>query len=109
MQKSKAFEQVHFDDLAIRQCRDAFLAEVDETKRQGLSRILSAVIGDEQWEYDNEDELFADIRRGVNSYSYRILGNGYDLIVRESYAVVSLKTRAQIERVRGAADRGRYT
>lgn len=103
MKKSKVFEQVHFDDQAIRQCRDSFLAEVDETDRQGLSKILSAEIGDEQWEYDDEDELFADIRRGVHEYSYRILGSGHDLIIagyaRKSRAVVSLNTRAQIERV----------
>jgi hypothetical protein len=103
MKKTKAFKQVHFDDQAICQCRDAFLAEVDDAERQSLSMVLSAETGDERWEYDSEDELFADIRRGVDEYSYRILGGGYDLIIAGyatmSRSVVSLKSRAQIERV----------
>lgn len=103
MKKTKTFENVFFDDQAICLFRDAFLAEVNETERQSLTKILSAEINVENWEYDNEDELFADIRRGVQHYSYRILGSGYDLIISgragRSHAVVSLKARAQIERV----------
>ena len=109
MKKNKTFLHVNFDDQAICQCKEAFLAEVDEDARQGLTKILSAEVGDERWEYDDEDELFSDIRRGVYEYSYRILGSGYDLIIDKAYpgksrATVSLKTRAQIERVFGVLE-----
>lgn len=110
MKKDKTFLHVCFDDQAICQCKEAFLAEVEEDARQSLTKILTAEIGDERWQYENEDELFSDIRKGVYEYSYRILGSGYDLIIERSFtgrsrATVSLKTRAQIERVFGVLER----
>lgn len=108
MKKTKYFDDVTFDPRAIAEARDSFLAEVDEKDRQRLSKILGAEVNGEHWEYDDEDELFADIRRNADEYSYRILGAGYDLIVRYSQrrccVVAALPNRNQIERIFGTLE-----
>lgn len=106
--KTKYFIDVVFDSNALEEARDSFLAEVDEPERQKLSKLLVAEINGERWEYDNEDELFADVRRGADEYSYRILGGGYDLIISRSRrtcrAVIALPKRSQVERVFGTLE-----
>ena len=108
MKKTKYFDDVSFDSRAISEARDAFLAEVDEEDRQKLSKILEAEVNGECWEYDDEDELFADIRRNADEYRYRILGARNDLIIsysrRRCCVVAALPSRNQIERIFGTIE-----
>lgn len=108
MKKTKYFDDVIFDPTALAEARDSFIAEVDEPDRQRLSKILAAELNGEHWEYDDEDELFADVRRNADEYDYRILGGGHDLIVSRAYqrcrVVVALPNRNQIERVFGTLE-----
>lgn len=110
MKKTKVFDDVAFDPEALAEARDSFLAEVDESARKNLTKILEAEVSGEHWEYDDEEELFADIRRGADEYSYRILGGGHDLKVslsryrRTCRVVVALAKRNKIERVFGTLE-----
>lgn len=109
LKKTKCFNNVRFKPEHLKEIAAVFRETVKPEMVDKLSLLMRVKLPTEDWEHDQEEEFFSDIRKDGAQYSYRQLGRPYDLIVNHDEwgadVVVETETRAAIESVFHVAEK----
>lgn len=105
-EKKKTYERVIFTPEVIKETEQALVATLawKNRKMTGQSFLISLSTG-EQWDYDNEEEFFADYRKGfrhAHFNKYYNWGKGslrFWIYDDETEVMVSMPSRSDVETV----------
>ncbi|MFO1243003.1 MAG: nucleotide-binding protein [Rickettsiales bacterium] len=104
MEKTKLYNRSKFSVETIKQALSLFYELVAEAKiEKEYIPSLTVNLGEERWDYDDENEFFADYRKNCKFASYSLYGSDLglriDLSPFESRISVNAPNRAAIEKV----------
>jgi len=104
MKKEKKYNRVYFTPECIQEAAQTISEYADKEQRKFQQHRLKTSTGDVSWTYDNEEEIFADYREGVDYAVYRKSFPGLDLGLtwfdtQSTEVEIQASTRQQIETV----------
>lgn len=102
MRKLKYYYKTRFSAEVIKDAHDLFLSKLDPNKDITEPNVLSISYGNETWDYDSQEEFFAEYHKAEEYYFDHIEQKNRLIIKGDSYdssVLVEFPNRADIESI----------